>query len=78
MIGTMSAWGAEMTASPVCTESEAVIVLGARTSRLHVEIKRLRAWWRTILRKELTQKLAEHVSAAAQVHHRVGICLDDI
>lgn len=56
----------------MATESEAVIALGARTTRLHVEIKRLRAWWREILRKELIKKLAEHVSSAVQVHHRVG------
>lgn len=41
------------------SESEAVSALGSRTTMLHPELKRHRAWWREILKVEVPKKLAE-------------------
>lgn len=46
--------------TPAPTESPPQVALGHRTVLLHVEIKRLRAWWRKILRHNLLQRLAGH------------------
>ena len=47
------------------SESEAVIALGSRTTMLHPEIKRHRAWWREILDSEVPQKLAGRASLSS-------------
>lgn len=46
--------------APLPTESQLADVLAHRTVLLHVEIKRLRAWWRKILKLGLPRKLAGH------------------
>lgn len=46
-------------------ESEAVLALGSRTTTLHPELKRHRAWWREILSKNVLRALAERVSSPA-------------
>lgn len=64
----MAAMAAPQLASP--SESEAVLALGSRTTMLHPEIKRHRAWWREILCRELPRRQAACVSgdtAAVQV-----------
>lgn len=45
------------------TESALVGALGHRTLLLHVEMKRLRAWWREILGCDVLEKLSGHTSA---------------
>ena len=54
---------------PSPTESGAVLALGSRTTMLHPEIKRHRAWWREILHREVPRRKAERARtvAAAQV-----------
>ena len=51
------------TSTSVLSESEVVIALGSRTTILHPEIKRHRAWWQEILRSRVEEKLAERVSS---------------
>lgn len=50
--------------------NEAIFSLGSRTTILHPEIKRHRAWWKEILRSRVHEKIANRVSfpaAAAKV-----------
>lgn len=53
---------AGMAATPMF-ESEAVRALGSRTTMLHPEMKRHRAWWRQILMSQVPEQLAELVSS---------------
>lgn len=43
------------------SESEVVDALGSRTTSLHPEIKRHRAWWREILGNGVHRRLAERI-----------------
>lgn len=45
-------------------ESDVVKALGSRTTTLHPELKRHRAWWREILSKNVLRTLAERVSSS--------------
>ncbi|CAM9834376.1 unnamed protein product, partial [Ectocarpus fasciculatus] len=45
-------------------ESEVVLALGSRTTTLHPELKRHRAWWREILSRHVLRTLAERVSSS--------------
>ncbi|CAN0188507.1 unnamed protein product, partial [Ectocarpus sp. 12 AP-2014] len=60
-------------------ESEAVLALGSRTTTLHPELKRHRAWWREILSKNVLRALAERVSsppAAEKGHAPTSLLVD--
>lgn len=46
-------------------KSEVIIALGSRTTILHPEIKRHRAWWKEILRSRVYEKIANRVSSPA-------------
>lgn len=47
--------------------SQAVVALGSRTTMLHPEMKRHRAWWREILSAEVAKKLAERAFSTVAV-----------
>ncbi|CAB1116650.1 unnamed protein product [Ectocarpus sp. CCAP 1310/34] len=60
-------------------ESEAVLALGSRTTTLHPELKRHRAWWREILSKNVLRTLAERVvspPAAEKGHAPTSLLVD--
>ena len=71
-----------MAATLALSESEAVIALGSRTTMLHPEMKRHRAWWREILSSEVPKKLAGRASssssAAAKVYGSWFCCCREV
>lgn len=55
-------------------ESEAVKSLGSRTTMLHPEIKRHRAWWRKILGNGVLKRLGERVFLGTTAADAVKVC----